>query len=414
MTAKPRLTAYVAHNNDDLDHDVFYTLATALEQPWRFCEATLEAEKHTIHLRPDIHRDNACACAVLVVHDATGVDEATRLAALHARREGVHRFILLIEERQLLNGRTDLVERDARTLLESLGVDGNDAPAIRSPLTRGVGRLSEPMHAGMRSLLAALDDLPAFLEPAPLRITPPKFTAEAALLDAVHPLLAPATRLEREVTTLATTTTLHAGSGGSYLGGAPYLEQREPWPNCPRCTHPLAGVLQVDNRDLLHGAPPAHGLFVLFTCTNNCGIEEIRHHADPRSTRRRTEPPSGTNLITDRPSLLRPTTRCWLLPDREVLASEHPDVAARLCTLSGMDDPLPAYDRIAAAMGVASLQVSAHFGGHHATDVGTPTPRCDVCAALCALVVQVDAGDDHRSLWACRDHPSSSFHLVHP
>jgi len=269
------------------------------------------------------------------------------------------------------------------------------------------------MHAGMRALLAALDDLPAFLEPAPLRITPPGLAAEAALLDAVRPLLTPATRLEREVSTLATTTTLHAGSGGSYLGGAPYLEQREPWPLCPRCTNPMAGVLQVDNRDHVHDAPPAHGLFVLFTCTNNCGSEQIRHHADASAARRRTEPPAGTNLITDRPSLLRPTSRCWLLPDREVLASEHPDVAAQLSSLSGLDDPLPAYDRVAAAMGVASLQVSAHFGGHHATDVGTPTPRCDVCAALCALVVQVDAGDDHRSLWACRDHPSSSFHLVH-
>ncbi len=408
-SVKPRLSVYLA--NDDAPRSARYTLATALGQPLPPGETVLDAEKHAIHLHPDIHRDHACACAVLVVGDRTGVDEPVRLAAVHARREGVQRFILLIhqsaDERVSVTV-ADRVEREARGLLEALGVDGNDVPVVRSPLAHR-GPVSAAMTAGMRDLLAALDDLPAFLGPAPLRATPPQFAREAALLDAVRPLLAPASRLAQVPVSLADTEALPAGST---LGGAPYLDRDEPWPRCPACRLPMGGQLQVDRRDVHHGAPPSHGLFVVFVC-DRCGADEIRHHPVPSDSRRRRGSPEASLERTADPRLLRPGPRCWSLPAAALVASEHPDVADRLRVLTGVDDPVPAFLRVAAAMGVHGPQVGDRFGGHHDTDDPVPTPRCDVCEALCTLVVQIAAHDHTRSLWACRDHPSFSVHRVH-
>jgi hypothetical protein len=411
---KPPLAAYVLHNDSDHQRDVFATVATAMGQPWQFQRAEFVAERHHIHLRADIHRDHGVGAGVLVVDDDVGVDARTRLAALHARREGVHRFILLLDER--LTGdaaRADAVERDARDLLEALGVDANAVPVVRSSLTRGSGSLSDAMHTGMRGLVAALDDLPPLLAADPGFTAPAAFAREAALLDALRPLLLPATRIEQVVATTAETDALRGGAGGSFKGGHPYLDLAEAWPLCPTCRRPMGGMLQLDARDA-HRAPPAHGVFVVFTCSDHrCGASEVRHHPAPSAARRRPGPPGGTVHCTDRPTILRPCDPCWLLPGEELFVAEHPDLAARLAELTG-DDPYAVYHRVASAMGVGSLQVTAHFGGHHHTEVGHATPRCDVCDAAMHLVVQIDAGDDQRCVWACRDHPSSTAHEVFP
>ena len=413
MPPKPRLTACVANHGFDrgealpADRHIHFRadlLAALARDDDLDREATIAAEKHELHLRTDLHRD--CACAVLIVSDRAGVDDDARLAALHARREGAHRFILLIAEFPS-GGHPDAAERDARILLESLGVDGNAAPAVRAPLhDRNNDRAWSP--EALTALTAALDDLPAFLDPAPLLTTPPTFLREAALLDAIRPLLAPATRLAQVPVEPSRTTDL-----GSHYAGVPYLEQNDAWPQCPRCQRPMPAILQVDRRDLLHAPPPSHGLFVVYTC-QRCHTDEIRHHPAPHAARRRTAPPEAVPHA--RPALLRPVRPCHLLPDRHLFHAEHPDVAAHLCTLTGMNDPLPAFDRITEAMGLASLQHQPHFGGHHATAHRhpLPTPRCDVCDAPCVHVVQLSVGEDRRSLWACRDHPSSSFHQVHP
>lgn len=411
---KPRLDVYVLHNDDDGDHDLFWTLATAVGARSQFRRASLDGERHAIHLHADIHRDHRIASGVLVVHDLTGVDAATRLAALHARREGVHRFILLVEAR---GGPlpADDVERAARGLLEDLDVDANAVPVVRAALTRRAGDTPPPMQAAMRELLAALGDLPAFLEPAPLTTTPPGFELEAAILDELRPFATPATLIDPAPATLAESAALRDGAGGSFQGGAPYLDRDEAWPLCPRCRRPMGAILQVDARDCLHAPPPAHGLFVAFTCdTAGCDGDEVRHHPLPRASRRRTADPEGRVACTDRPRLLHARERCWMLPDAEVFVAEHPDVAARLCALAGAGDELAVYARAAAAMGMDSLPVAAHFGGHHLTDVGSRAPTCDVCGERCILVVQVDAGDEQRCLWACRDHPSVAFHRIHP
>jgi len=406
MSRRPTIDAYVLNNNDDGNHDVFYTLAAALGQPPRFQAAVLPGPRQTIVLRGDVHREHGCASAVLVVNDVAGVDETCVLSALHARREGVENFILLIDERR--GGRGDALERDARGLLERLDIAGDEVPAVRAPLTRCAGRTPPPMVEAMRRLLVVLDDLPFEPALAPAFAAPADLRREALVLDALRSLLAPATRIDGERASYQDTLTLCDGAGGSFEGGAVYVDRDEAWPVCPSCRQPMGGLLQIDAR-ATHHPPPEHGVFVVFTCTGMCGTEEIRHHLAPSRARRRGGPPAVVTPITESPTILRPAERCWLLPDRELFHGEYSAVAARL---SG--DPEVLFDRVAAAMGVAPLQYPAHFGGYHGTEVGVPTPRCDVCAAPCVLVAQIDAGDDHRSLWACREHPSCASHRVHP
>lgn len=413
LPGKPPLGVYLLRHEDP-DLAVFRALALALGLTPEYARITIDGERHAIRLRGDVHRDHNIAVAVLRVDDRAGVDLETRLAALHARREGVHRFILLLDSIASPHHADDL-ERDARLLLDDLGASGNDTPVVRAALSRTAGAPDPATRAAARDLLAALDDLPPFLAPSPLLTTPPGFAAEAAILELLRPHIAPATRIEQVRATVDETAALRAGAGGSFLGGATYLDRDEAWPVCPQHRRPLGGMLQVDARDALHGAPPAHGVFTVFTCpTLGCDASEVRHHPMPRRERRRTAPPEGAVHCTDRPTILRPDDRCFLLPDDEVFVRDHHDLSAHLCALTRDDDPMAAQARCAAALGLGSLRVAAHLGGWHHTDVGIPAPTCDVCHARCILVVQVDAGDDQRCLWACRDHPSAAHHAVHP
>jgi translation elongation factor EF-Tu-like GTPase len=153
MTPKPRLTVFVVH--DDLNRVVATLNAGEPPQYPQFGDI-FEAEKHTIHVRSDVHRGHAGACAALVVTTTVGVDADVRLAVLHARHEGLYRFLLILDE-PTASDSSDLVEREVRELLVALGVDGDDVPVVRTPL-----RSEDPSE--VRRLLAAL---PAFVAPAP-------------------------------------------------------------------------------------------------------------------------------------------------------------------------------------------------------------------------------------------------------
>lgn len=414
-SARPPLTVFVVGRERSR---IFETLREVLGLPrWLGGYPPhgrhIELEKHVLHLRDDVHHGHAGACALLVVDGRTGVDADTRLAVLHARREGLHHFVLVIDERHT-NRRSDAVERDVRHLIEELDLEGNAVPVVRVPMYRFGKALSEATRAGVRELLAALDDLPAAAAPAPLCAAPPAFAAEAALLDAVLQLFAPATLLRlSQHCSYDESLELRGGSGGSYLGGATYLERDEPWPHCPRCSRPMAGTLQIDTRDFLHEVPPGHGLFAAFTCDGEgCDGQEVRHHLEPCAERRRREPPLGRTQLTDFASVFVADSRGWVLPESNLLVAEHPDAAARLHALTG-EDPVTAFSRVAACIGADSV-AGQHFGGYHSTQDSVPTPRCRDCGDACLLVATFGAGltRDH-SLWACREHPSSGVYMLH-
>lgn len=391
-SAKPPLTVFVVGS---VYEDTIDTLKEALGLPrwvggWPPHGRHIDCEKHTLHLRPDVHRGHDGACALLVVRAVTGVDADVRLAVLHARRAGLHRFVVLVDEHGTRR-RGEAVERDVRHLLADLDVDADAVPVIRAPLYRFGKTLSAATRAGVHELLAALDDLPAFADPVPLHAVPPALAGGAQLLDEVLSLFAPGTLLCGDGScSLADSYKLRGGSGGSYMGGAPYFEHDEPWPHCPRCDRPMSGLFQIDVRDFLHEVPPGHGLFVVFTCDDEaCAAHEVRHHPDPCAERRQLAPPVGRTQLTDYATIFGADGRCWTLPEPELLAAEHPSAAARLHALAG-GDPVAAFTRVAACIGANN--VGHRFGGHHITRKNVPTPHCRVCGALCLVVATLRPG----------------------
>lgn len=398
--AKPTVTVFVLR-------DPYGRLSLGLRQTSRTPqqEYLVDGERHTFRLRPDVHRGHAAACALLVI-DEHGVDGNVRLAVVHARREGVHHFVVVVDQR-IPDERADAFERTVRELLADLDLAADTVPVLRAPLRSGAPGSAAAQAAAVPRILAALDELPFVCEPAPLHSTPPAFVDEAAVLDILAPLYLPATLVHRVSTQyVATTTRL----GGSYHGGAPHLAPDERWPDCPRCRVPLAGLLQIDTRDFRHQPPPAHGLFVLFVCpSDGCDAYEIRHHASP--TTRSEAPPAGKIRATDFPRMLRPETRCWQLPSPEVFVAEHPDLAARLCELLGDSDPVETFSFYASLVGADTMQFRAHLGGHVETEADDdPAPTCTRCGHPCLLVVQSAANNREHALWACREHPEVSFY----
>ena len=131
---KPPLTVFIVGR---AGRDLFSDLRVQLNLPrylggWGPIGFLVDGEKHTIHLRNDVHRGHAGACALLVVHVATGCDADSRIAVLHARREGLHRFAVLINTYERPE-RGDAVERDVRLLLESFDLDANVVTVVRAP-----------------------------------------------------------------------------------------------------------------------------------------------------------------------------------------------------------------------------------------------------------------------------------------
>lgn len=165
---RPPLAVYVTGIHE-LASLALRALCVAHGRPPNDDHSVLVAERHEVHLQRNVHRDHACACAVLVVPNRAPIDPLTRLAALHARREGVHRFILVLHH--LPHERPDAVEREARELMMTLGVDGDAVPAIQSVLMSF--RMPEHVALPIRAILAALDDLPAFLAPDLSYVAPP-------------------------------------------------------------------------------------------------------------------------------------------------------------------------------------------------------------------------------------------------
>lgn len=369
-------------------------------------------ERLAVDLRGDVHRGHAGACAVLVVAAARGVDADLRLAAVHARREGLHRFVIVVEGDDAARG--DAVEREVRGLLTELGVEGDACPALRLPdgdaalQVWGEGRARvdadgqgrpelRRVHA-LRQLVALLDELPAFVAPDPLRVVPAEFATEAALLDVALPLYMHATLLRREYGVEV------RADGGSYLVHDRYFGVAAP--RCLGCGWELFGYHRIDARTFVHATPPAHRLFEFLRCPA-CQTYGVTHGDAPSARTSGAQPEKyGDGHVSAGP--------CWTLPAPRLLAEEHPLAAARLQRLTGRDD---GYERLVACTGAGVLMGGWHAGGHHFTGYGdevTATPRCGACDAACVLVHEAPLTDGvMRSLWACGEHPERAVCMEH-
>lgn len=377
----------------------YFRLVRALDPGLRKQEVharhRLAGERIDVLLRPDVHRGHGDACGLIVADARSGVDEGLRSSVLHARREGLCRFVVVVEARDVAEG--DAVERELRGLLSLLGVDGDECPCVRFA---GYMERDEDARA-LAELGAALDELPGLLAPEPLRMVPERFAAEAARLDVVVSLYAPATLLRCEPRRVDECVQ-GVGRGGSYgrhdaWFGAP----------CPRCGGPTEGSHQIDVREGCFPVPPEHGVYRVEACLR-CGAAGVV---------RRDEPGPVVRLGSVRAEWivrhLVPDGPVWTLPSACLLAAEHPEAAARLAALAGGDD---VYARLVVAIGADALTSQWVAGGHHVTDTTplVPSERCGVCGDRCALVLRYpDVWGQDCSLWVCREHPGYAVFRQH-
>jgi hypothetical protein len=214
---------------------------------------------------------------------------------------------------------------------------------------------------------------------------------------------------------------LHDGSGGTYLGGAPYIERNEEW---PICAHGVAmqHELQVDSRDALH-APAIDGLFVVFVCRapiaaklaflqegRTCG-PLVRHYPEPLAQRRQEHPFDAGAWA----SQLVPTRVAEFLPGSDLMGMAAPALVERLDAAHGRAAWQRAYFRMMDDTGMGSSLYEDHLGGWHVPgcDRDSLPPPCLHCGEQLRLVVQLEWGDGNRSLWACAAHPQNAHFAFH-
>ena len=366
-------------------------------------------------LRPDVHRGHGGACGLIFADAAAGVDAELRLAVLHARREGLHRFVVLVEGD--VTGRGDAALREIRNMLAALGVDGEACPCVRvDGVVHQHGEdqyveYTRQANPSLGELVAALDELPVGLVPAPLGEVPAEFADEAALLDVVGSLYRPGTLLEGDVWYVREWLE-DVGSGGSYVGAPPWCRDVdvEILKECAGCGRAMGVVAQFDAREGVHPVPPAHDLFRVHRCVD-CDVCVVVHHGARLAAALHTE--EDAERLVER---LVPAGPIWTLPAPGLLAGEHPEAAARLRRLGGDED---VYGRLVACTGAGALMGQSVAGGFHFTWYDeacgvVATPDCSVCGARCVLVGQtaVEAGT-LLTVWACGVHPEAAVVRVH-
>jgi hypothetical protein len=360
----PTIRAYVIGPHDT-DIDLFYTLPNAIGAKWHFERAYVQRPTCAIELLPDVHRDHGVRNAILVVAPARGIDRYLRLAIANAWREGVRRFILLFAAKARPSGAAvDELEQELRVLLDSLG-DGGAAPCIRASLTRSAGRVEGEMRETMEQLVAEIErvfpagDAPVVDEPLPA-----SFDREVELLEIVRPLIRPGTLVER--------------SRDVTFAADPFA------PACRTCMRLTTELFRVDARDALHPPPPAHRVFVTYSCKNCYSSDLHVEHG---------EPPHEPVMKAER--------LCYMLPDGEWLSSTHPDVAAQLAAIDNEMETL--YYCVQDALGMGSVCIPDHLGGWA---LGwRPNERCPTCDDEVVLVASLQYGDGWHDLWACPAHP---------
>lgn len=356
----------------------------------------MERERFTLELIPDVHRAHGIQNAILVVAGAHELAIA-RLGLAAAWRAGVRRFILLFAGRTApAPAEVYELEQELRVVLDALG-DGGGAPAIYAALTRCAGG-TKHMADGMRQLLDAIvrvfppDDVAIALTPLPAA-----FAREAAILDALDPLVRSATMIDYRACTLEETTTV-----GSHQNGWPYLPRDEQWPHCPRCRRELPCYLQFDLREARHAAS---GVYVIYRC-DHCYTMLVRDYADTSAPRRPIDPDGP---LREDPMRVVMERAAYMLPDSALVEPFFPDVVAKLRAIDSEWGRL--YWQAEHVLGMSSLRIPDHLGGWHTSQSPTiPTCACDTPLHL---VSSTQWGDWWNSIWACPIHPdltANSFH----
>lgn len=358
----------------------------------------LERDTFTLELLPDVHRAHGIANAIIVIRP--GDPRAYhRLVIAHAWREGVRRFVLLFADYRSVpsEAATGELEQELRVLLDELG-DGGAAPSVRSALTSSAGRTDQATHDAMLQLLGEIERVfPPEDEPVVDAPLPASFAREAAILDAIAPLIRSATMIGARHATLEATAALREGTGGSHREGWPYLPESEPWPVCPKCKRDVRCYAQLDMRDVLHAPPPTHRLYVIYRC-DRCYDYVVRHYEDPTATGRRVCPPvedegEAQVIVMER--------LAHNLPASEIVEADHPGVVAQLTRID------PEWGRLywlaESATGMRSLRIPDHLGGCH-TAFRPAIPTC-ACDAKLYLVASLQHGDWWNNIWACPTHP---------
>lgn len=235
---------------------------------------------------------------------------------------------------------------------------------------------------------------------------------------AVAPLVRPGTLLGRMRSTVEEVVRRRDGSGGTHEGGEGYLEQGESWPLCAHGTR-MRVLFQVDLRDSLH-ASSACGLYVVWTCAAPIDVRqrwaerhaaracaaEIRFYSEPSGSRRRREPSAGSDDVW----LLTPTESRLFHPDANLIESIAP--ASVRAALASLDHEVPwevTYGRYFWQNRLGDALFEEHLGGWHQSTVERFMPElCGRCGAPLSLVIQLEAGDWWRSLFACEAHPDET------
>jgi hypothetical protein len=93
----------------------------------------------------------------------------------------------------------------------------------------------------------------------------------------------------------------------SKIGGVPYREAGEPWPECLTCKQPLSFICQVDLRESSHPARDRIPFFTFFYCWKcfpwgDQGEWVVRIYTDPMETKAvRIQPPGQVEHAAECP-----------------------------------------------------------------------------------------------------------------
>lgn len=247
-------------------------------------------------------------------------------------------------------------------------------------------------------------------------------TDEEKLLRVLAPLSRPGTLLRQVGCSVAATRRLQGGSGGSHIGGVPYLEHGEAWPVCAHHVR-MRPLFQIDGRDALH-VPAFAGLHVVYGCavpiaerlTELTGAQgclpEVRTYASPSGERRQT-------IAYDEErdaSVLLPVRAHSFLPDESLIDMVLSEAQREAIAALQLRAPWQrVYNRVVSAEGTQKLLFEDHLGGWHQSyfDRQYMPPPCPRCGTVPRLIAQLEFSDWWRSLWCCEAHPEQAHAAVH-
>jgi uncharacterized protein YwqG len=203
-------------------------------------------------------------------------------------------------------------------------------------------------------------------------------------------------------------------AGRSQIGGLPLLRRGEGWPICARCGESHELFLQLDSRDLPHGAQWVDGgVLQVFYCTRCAG--EIEGWA-PFSQAHVVRVVPSDELVPPPPDArqraLRPAAITgWEAFEDLPQPTEHDELGLNLdydfqtktiavrcpsigVSIDGVDLEAQDDDGLELAEAISAAAAGDKLGGWPHWIQGVEYPSCPRCAARMALVFQLDSEDN--------------------